>query len=54
MIVAVYARQSTDQNGVADDAKSVNRQVNRARAYAVRSGCHDDLVTYRLARRLSE
>jgi site-specific DNA recombinase len=34
MIAAVYARKSTDQTGVADEAKSVARQVERARAYA--------------------
>ena len=27
MIAAIYARKSTEQTGVADDAKSVNRQV---------------------------
>ena len=33
MIAAVYARKSSDQ-AVADDAKSVTRQVEHARAYA--------------------
>jgi len=33
MIAAIYARKSTDQN-VADEEKSVTRQVDRARAYA--------------------
>src|SRR5262245_12741172 len=37
MIAAVYARRSTDQN-VADEAKSVTRQVEHARAYAARKG----------------
>jgi hypothetical protein len=36
MIAAIYARKSTDQAGVADDAKSVTRQVETATAYAVR------------------
>src|SRR5262245_51705948 len=36
MIAAVYARKSTDQSGVADDQKSVARQVEHARAYAAR------------------
>jgi len=38
MIAAVYARKSTDQNGVADENKSVARQVERARAYALKKG----------------
>ena len=33
---AVYARKSTEQNGVADDAKSVARQIANAREYAAR------------------
>ena len=37
MIAAVYARKSTDQN-IADEEKSVTRQVERARAYAARQG----------------
>ena len=38
MIAAIYARKSTEQNGVADDAKSVTRQIDNARAYAQRKG----------------
>ena len=38
MIAAVYARKSTDQSAVADEAKSVRRQVEHARAYAARRG----------------
>jgi DNA invertase Pin-like site-specific DNA recombinase len=38
MIAAIYARKSTDQSGVADDAKSVRRQIEHARAYAARHG----------------
>ena len=34
MIAAVYARKSTEQNGVADEVKSVTRQIERAKAYA--------------------
>jgi len=34
VIAAVYARKSTDQNGVAEDQKSVARQVEHARLYA--------------------
>jgi DNA invertase Pin-like site-specific DNA recombinase len=37
MIAAIYARKSTDQN-IADEEKSVARQVARARAYAERKG----------------
>ena len=38
MIAAVYCRKSTDQNGVADDQKSVARQIEHARQYAARKG----------------
>jgi DNA invertase Pin-like site-specific DNA recombinase len=38
MIVAIYARKSTDQNGVADEQKSVARQVDHARQYAQQKG----------------
>ena len=38
MQAAIYARKSTDQHGVADEAKSVTRQVDHARAYAERKG----------------
>ena len=38
MITAVYARKSTDQTGVADEQKSVSRQVQHARQYAERKG----------------
>ena len=37
MIAAIYARKSTDQN-IADEAKSVTRQIEQARAYAVGKG----------------
>jgi site-specific DNA recombinase len=37
MIAAIYARKSTDQN-VADEAKSVTRQVENARAFAATRG----------------
>ena len=37
MIAAIYARKSTDQH-VADEAKSVTRQVEYAKAYATRKG----------------
>ena len=38
MVCAIYARKSNDQNGVADEAKSVVRQVEHARDYAKRKG----------------
>jgi DNA invertase Pin-like site-specific DNA recombinase len=38
MITAIYARKSTDQSAIADEQKSVARQVNHARAYAERKG----------------
>jgi DNA invertase Pin-like site-specific DNA recombinase len=38
MNCAVYARKSNEQNGIADESKSVARQVERARAYAARRG----------------
>jgi len=38
MICAVYVRKSNDQNGVADEAKSVTRQIEHAEAYAARKG----------------
>ena len=38
MISAIYARKSTDQSGVADDQKSVSRQIEHARQYATRKG----------------
>ncbi len=38
MIAAIYARKSTEQNGVADEQKSVTRQIDHARAYAISKG----------------
>ena len=38
MIAAIYARKSTEQNDVAEDAKSVPRQVNGARAFITSKG----------------
>ena len=38
MIAAIYARKSTDQNGIPDEQKSVARQVDHARSYATRKG----------------
>src|SRR5215813_8779207 len=38
MIAAIYARKSTEQNGVGDEDKSVTRQIEHAKAYAVKRG----------------
>jgi Resolvase, N terminal domain len=38
VIAAIYARKSTDQTGVAEEQKSMTRQVEHARAYALRKG----------------
>ena len=40
MRAAIYARKSTDQTGVSDDARSVVRQIDHARTYAERKGWH--------------
>jgi len=38
MIAAIYARKSTEQNGVGDEEKSVTRQIEHAKTYATRKG----------------
>ena len=38
MTAAVYARKSTEQTGIADEQKSVARQIEHARQYASRKG----------------
>ena len=38
MTVAIYARKSTDQTGMADEQKSVTRQIEHARQYAEKKG----------------
>ena len=38
MICAIYARKSTEQNGVAEEEKSVTRQIEHAKAYAAKKG----------------
>jgi DNA invertase Pin-like site-specific DNA recombinase len=38
MTAAIYARKSTEQYGVADEQRSVARQVDHARAYAAGKG----------------
>jgi DNA invertase Pin-like site-specific DNA recombinase len=46
MVAAIYARKSTEQNGIADEQKSVARQIDHGRAYAAGKGwtVRDDLV----------
>jgi site-specific DNA recombinase len=38
MIAAIYARKSTEQNGVGEEEKSVTRQIEHATAYAIKKG----------------
>jgi site-specific DNA recombinase len=38
MIAAIYARKSTEQNGVSDEEKSVTRQIEHGKAYATKKG----------------
>ena len=38
MIAAIYARKSAEQTGTAEEAKSVTRQIDHARAYAAAPG----------------
>jgi DNA invertase Pin-like site-specific DNA recombinase len=38
MIAAIYARKSTEQNGVGDKEKSVTRQIEHAKTYATKKG----------------
>lgn len=38
MIAGIYARKSDDQSDVHEDAKSITRQIEHAREYAVRKG----------------
>ena len=47
MTAAIYARKSTEQAGVADEQKSVTRQLDHARAYAAAKGwAVDDAHVY--------
>jgi site-specific DNA recombinase len=38
MIAAIYARKSTEQNGMSDEDKSVTRQIEHAKQYAAKNG----------------
>jgi site-specific DNA recombinase len=42
MVAAVYARKSTEQLGVAEDQKSITRQIEHATAFATRRGWRVD------------
>lgn len=44
--VAIYARKSTEQSGVSEEEKSVTRQIEHAKAYALKKGwsVHDELI----------
>lgn len=46
VIAAIYARKSTEQQHVADESKSVTRQVEHAHAYAREKGwaVHDEHI----------
>ena len=47
MIAAIYARKSTEQNGIADEQKSIARQIEHARAYALAKGWKvDDALVF--------
>ena len=39
-IAAIYARKSTEQNGVGEEARSVTRQLDHAKAFAEAHGWH--------------
>ena len=38
LVASIYARKSTEQTGVSEEARSVNRQVEHCRAYAEKKG----------------
>src|SRR6266700_6435021 len=38
LVVAIYGRKSTEQVGVTDEQRSVTRQIEHARAYALAHG----------------
>src|SRR4026208_1141560 len=46
MLAAIYARKSTEQTGVSDEEKSVTRQIEHAKAYALKKGwtVSDELI----------
>lgn len=38
MFAAIYARKSSDQTAIAEEGKSITRQIDHARQYAARKG----------------
>lgn len=42
MLCAIYARKSTEQSGISDEAKSIARQIEHAKAYAEKKGWTTD------------
>jgi hypothetical protein len=44
MIVAIYTRKSTEQNGVADHQKSTARQVEAAATRRSEGRCHSSVT----------
>jgi DNA invertase Pin-like site-specific DNA recombinase len=46
MIAAIYARKSTEQNGVGDEEKSVTRQIEHAQVHAAKKGwiVHEEYI----------
>jgi DNA invertase Pin-like site-specific DNA recombinase len=47
MIAGIYSRNSTEQSGIADEQKSVARQIEHARRYAIAKGWRvDDAYVY--------
>jgi DNA invertase Pin-like site-specific DNA recombinase len=40
MRAAIYARKSTGQSGISEEQRSVARQLEHARSYAIRKGWH--------------
>ena len=38
MIAAIYARKSTEQNGVSDEEKSETHQIEHTKVYALKKG----------------
>ena len=51
MIAAIYARKSTEQQGVSDEDKSVTRQIDHAKAYAAEEALDGRRGAHLLGRR---
>jgi hypothetical protein len=46
MVAAIYARKSNDQSDVADNVKSVSRQIEHAREYAARRAGSSRMIIF--------